>query len=103
MPAELDLSAVLHALGDPVRRGIVTSLAAYREVTCGSLVLPVTKSTASHHVRVLREAGLIAQRDDGTRRLASLRLDDVESRFPGLLPSVVAGSEPLPLQRAGAA
>jgi DNA-binding transcriptional ArsR family regulator len=93
---QLDLSAVLHALSDPVRRGIVASLASYGEIPCASLVLPVTKSTVSHHFRVLREAGVIAQREEGTRKLSTLRTDDLEARFPGLLPSVLAASAPLP-------
>jgi len=50
----------------------------------------VGKSTASHHFKVLREAGLIRQRLDGRERLTELRLEDLEKRFPGLLKSVLA-------------
>jgi hypothetical protein len=39
---------------------------------------------------VLREAGVIRQRDEGTRRLNSLRRDDLDARFPGLLDLAVA-------------
>jgi DNA-binding transcriptional ArsR family regulator len=59
------------------------------EHSCGSLQLPVTKSTCTHHFRVLREAGVIHQRQEGTSRLNSLRRDDLESRFPGLLETVL--------------
>jgi DNA-binding transcriptional ArsR family regulator len=57
--------------------------------TCGSFDLPVTKSTCTHHFRVLREAGLIRQKLEGTTRLNSLRRDDLDFRFPGLLDSVL--------------
>ena len=64
---ELELGAVLHALSDPVRLMIVAELArGEREYTCGSFALPVTKSTCTHHFKVLREAGVIQQRQQGT-------------------------------------
>jgi DNA-binding transcriptional ArsR family regulator len=89
--AEIDLASVLHALSDPVRLEIVRSLACdpCGELACGAIPLPVTKATASHHFKVLRLAGVIAQRDQGTRRITSLRKDDLEARFPGLLDSVL--------------
>ena len=88
--SELDLSAVLHALSDPVRLMIVAELAKEeREYTCGSFALPVTKSTCTHHFKVLREAGLIQQRQQGTTRLNTLRRVDLEARFPGLLETIL--------------
>ena len=86
---ELDLAAVLHALSDPVRLDIVSGLAGGDERTCGSFDVAVTKSTCTHHFRVLREAGLIQQRQQGTMRLNSLRRDDLEGRFPGLLGTIL--------------
>jgi DNA-binding transcriptional ArsR family regulator len=84
--AELELAAVLHALSDPMRLRIVAALAATDEQpACGAFDLPVTKSTCTHHFKVLREAGVIRQRDEGTRRLNRLRRDDLDARFPGLL------------------
>jgi DNA-binding transcriptional ArsR family regulator len=53
-------------------------------MACGTFDLPVSKSTRSGHFRTLRNAGLIYQRDDGTRRLNRLRCDDIDARFPGL-------------------
>ena len=92
MPAreELELSAVLHALSDPVRLQIISELAAGGERVCGTFALPVGDSTRSHHLRILRAAGLTATRAVGTQRLISLRRDDLESRFPGLLDAVLA-------------
>lgn len=87
---ELELSAVLHALSDPVRLSIVAELARQAgEHTCGSFSLPVTKSTCTHHFKVLRESGLIQQRQQGTTRLNTLRRDDIDARFPGLLETIL--------------
>ena len=88
--AEIELAAVLHALSDPVRLRIVAALAiAGEEPSCGSFDLPVTKSTCTHHFKVLREAGVIQQRQRGTARLNALRREDLDARFPGLLDSVL--------------
>ncbi len=87
---ELELGAVLHALSDPVRLMIVAELArGEREYTCGSFALPVTKSTCTHHFKVLREAGVIHQRQQGTARVNTLRRADLEARFPGLLQTIL--------------
>jgi DNA-binding transcriptional ArsR family regulator len=88
----IDLAAVLHALSDPMRLQIVAALAAGDERTCKSFELPVVKSTCTHHFRVLREAGVIRQRLQGTTRLNSLRREDLDQRFPGLLDSVLRAS-----------
>jgi DNA-binding transcriptional ArsR family regulator len=88
--AEIELAAVLHALSDPVRLKIVAALArGDGEHTCGSFDVPVTKSTCTHHFKVLREAGVIYQRQEGTTRLNTLRRDDLEARFPGLLATIL--------------
>ncbi len=92
--AELELGAVLHALSDPVRLQIVAELARREgEYTCGSFALPVTKSTCTHHFKVLREAGVIHQRPQGTTRLNRLRREDLEARFPGLLQTILRAAE----------
>jgi DNA-binding transcriptional ArsR family regulator len=90
---ELELAEVLHALSDPVRLRIVAELAKDGECTCGSFDLPVTKSTGTHHFKVLREAGVIRQRQVGTTRPTSLRREDLEARFPGLLKTILASAE----------
>jgi DNA-binding transcriptional ArsR family regulator len=81
---ELQLSTVFEALADPVRLEIVAVLAD-GERPCGSFPLPVTDSTRSHHLKILRDAGITATRVVGTQRLVSLRREDLEARFPGLL------------------
>lgn len=92
---EIDLAAVLHALSDPQRLQIVRLLAAQEEaVPCGRLKLDITKSTATYHFRVLREAGVIEQSPNGTSRLTALRRADLEARLPGLLDVVLAAPTP---------
>jgi DNA-binding transcriptional ArsR family regulator len=86
---DLDLASVLHALSDPVRLRIVAKLADGNEHTCGSFSLPVTKSTSSHHFRVLREAGVLSTRTEGKNRLNLLERDLLEQRFPGLIDAVL--------------
>jgi DNA-binding transcriptional ArsR family regulator len=84
---------VLHALSDPQRLAIAAALAADAAPRrCGSFGLAVTKSTLTHHFRVLREAGVIRQEEDGTARLNSLRRDDLDARFPGLLDAILAAA-----------
>jgi DNA-binding transcriptional ArsR family regulator len=90
--AEIELSTVMQALSDPVRLQIVAELAAGAERSCKSFDLPVVKSTSSHHFRVLRDAGLIRTRLVGKSRLNSLRHDEFEERFPGLLDAVLAAA-----------
>lgn len=93
-PAEIELTAVLAALSDPIRLDIVRQLAAAgEERTCGSFGLPVAKSTATHHFRVLREAGLLESREEGTRKFNSLRRAELDRRFPGLLDSILENAE----------
>jgi DNA-binding transcriptional ArsR family regulator len=91
LPPVADITAVLQALGDPVRMAIVQSLADHHERPCGSFGLPVTKSTLTHHFRVLREAGIIESRCEGTRKLISLRRTDLDAAYPGLIDSVLHG------------
>jgi DNA-binding transcriptional ArsR family regulator len=95
---DLALPAVLHALSDPVRLMIVGALDAGHDIapTCVSISLPVTKSTCTHHFKVLREAGVIHQRPDGTSRRNTLRRDDLDARFPGLLDAVLAAAPAVP-------
>ena len=90
---ELELPAILHALSDPARLEIVRHLAAGAEWSCGTFELGLSKATLSHHFRVLREAGVVRTRPDGRKRLLSLRDDDLNARFPGLLEAVLSREE----------
>jgi DNA-binding transcriptional ArsR family regulator len=86
---EVPLADVLHAFSDPVRLEIVRALKRRGEQCCGELETTVSKSTLSHHLKVLRQAGVTWTRVDGTQRFVSLRTADLDDRFPGLLETVV--------------
>ena len=92
-PDEFDLLDILHALSDPTRMTIVQTLRAAPERACGTFPVDVAPSTLTHHFRVLREAGVIRQREDGNRRWTALRGEDLETRFPGLLDAIVTAYE----------
>jgi DNA-binding transcriptional ArsR family regulator len=89
---EVSLPDLLHALSDPVRLQIVRALSECEEQSCSAVESSVSKSTLSHHFKVLREAGLTHTRVNGTHRYVSLRRDELEDRFPGLLRSVLEAS-----------
>jgi DNA-binding transcriptional ArsR family regulator len=96
-PVDLDLGKVLTALADPHRRRVIRELAQAdtgTERTCASFQLPVSKATVTHHFRVLREAGLIRQVDRGNSRAAALRREEIDTRFPGLLPLIAEEISP---------
>jgi DNA-binding transcriptional ArsR family regulator len=89
-----EITVVLQALADPARMAIVRGLAESGGArSCGSFELAITKSTLSHHFRVLREAGIIEQRHEGTRKLTTLRREELDAVYPGLLGSVLRAAE----------
>ncbi|WP_028608397.1 ArsR/SmtB family transcription factor [Paenibacillus harenae] len=90
---DIRLSSVLYAISDPVRLYILYELNKSGERTCGDIDLPIVKSTVTHHVRTLREAGVIHVRTQGTQRFLTIRKEDLEARFPGLLQSVLDSYE----------
>ncbi|ASA19442.1 ArsR/SmtB family transcription factor [Paenibacillus donghaensis] len=87
--ADMDISSVLHALSDPVRLQIVSEIAAGSGQACNTFDVPVAKSTLTHHIRTLREAGLVQVTVQGTQHIVALRTEDINSRFPGLLAAVL--------------
>ena len=63
---DIELVDVLQALADPVRLQLVHILdAADGAISCGEIPLPVSKSTGSHHLKVLHEAGLLHREKRG--------------------------------------
>ncbi|WP_394427082.1 ArsR/SmtB family transcription factor [Streptomyces sp. SGAir0957] len=89
----MELGKVFAALADDSRRKVVAELATDpedRERACGSFDLPVKKATRTHHFRVLREAGLVAQRNRGNGSALRLRRTEIEEGCPGLLELLVA-------------
>ncbi len=84
---DISVEQVFKALGDPVRFAAVTELleAEGQEKACGTFQYQVTKATFSHHLQILREAGIIWMRCEGTRKFTSLRSKELDKKFPGLL------------------
>lgn len=99
-PAEdaIDLSAVLDALSDPLRRAIVRRLAESGETRCATFLEAhaTTKTNLSYHINRLREAGVLHLRAEGPYRFATLRAEALERRFPGLLGAIVAAAREEP-------
>ena len=87
-PKEITLARVLHALSDPVRLLVVADLAGGRERGSSEFACGVASSTLSHHLKVLRLAGVINHRKQGTRCFVALR-PELEMAFPGLLASIL--------------
>jgi len=85
----------MRALGDPVRLSVVKQLleADGEEMACGTFAHSITKATFSHHLKILNEAGIIQTRQEGTRKMTSLRSAELERRFPGLLAMVARDAD----------
>jgi DNA-binding transcriptional ArsR family regulator len=88
----LDLATIMGALADEHRLAIVRTLAADGERVCGTFDLGISKATRSHHLKILRESGVTQTRVEGTRRIVSLRREDLDARFPGLLDALLAAA-----------
>ncbi|MEX0741224.1 MAG: metalloregulator ArsR/SmtB family transcription factor, partial [Phycisphaeraceae bacterium] len=86
---DVTLPMVMQALSDPCRIEIVRTLMDAGELACGDIPLTVSKATVSHHFSVLREAGLVLTRTEGTRCMTSVRRAELDKRFPGLLDLLV--------------
>lgn len=90
----LDLAVILSALSDPTRLTILLRLAeAEAAIRCGDFTDLATKSNLSYHFAKMREAGLISLRSEGTSRFLTLRRDDIEQQFPGLLDQLIASAK----------
>lgn len=90
---QISLAGVLYALGDPVRLEIVRQLSEQGEQPCHAFNCNIAKSTLSHHFKVLRESGVIHARKEGTQHVNSLRRQDLDQRFPGLLDAVLRAAQ----------
>ena len=87
------LEEVLYALSDPVRLAIVRQLVKDGEATCAELDGGRPKSTMSHHFKVLRGAGLVCTKNEGTTHINSLRREELDDRFPGLLDAILSAAK----------
>lgn len=94
---EITLAPLLRALADPIRLGIVFHLHQLGEANCTTLLRGRPKSSMSHHFQVLREAGVLQTRVEGVQHRNKLRLEELETRFPGLMTAILkqASNEPV--------
>ena len=96
---DFQLPRILAALADQHRLATVRYVARSGESCCADIIqeagLAITKSTFSHHLRILREAGVLTKRIQGTRGYTRLRKDDLDQRFPGLMDSIIAADASL--------
>ncbi|MGD2181143.1 helix-turn-helix transcriptional regulator [Lusitaniella coriacea LEGE 07167] len=86
---QITLAGVLYALGDPARLEIVELLSQQGEQPCSAFNCDLAKSTVSHHFKILRESGVIYSCKSGTQHLNSLRKEELDRLFPGLLDAVL--------------
>ncbi|WP_028970385.1 ArsR/SmtB family transcription factor [Sphingomonas sp. URHD0057] len=92
---DVPLASVLHALSDPTRLAIVRRLDEDRKGDADGLACncaapdELPRATMSSHFTVLRGAGLIESRKQGTMVINRLRRDEIDARFPGLLDAVL--------------
>lgn len=96
---DINLPAVLAVLGDPTRLAILGELARQegQSLPCSHFIGATTsKSNLTYHVSKMREAGIVRVEPRGTLRLITLRRADLDSRFPGLLDSIIATAVTLP-------
>lgn len=91
---QVELTDIMYALADPTRLEIVILLAqAGKKLTCGEINLNRPKSSMSHHFKILRSAGLVETLIEGTEHMNSLRLEEVESKYPGVLSAVLKAAK----------
>jgi DNA-binding transcriptional ArsR family regulator len=85
---------VLAAIADPVRLEMLRRLHDVGgPVACSQLYDGISKSTASHHFKILREAGVVERSVLGGQTHQTLRLEDVEAAYPGVLSSILASRQ----------
>ncbi|MCI2420123.1 helix-turn-helix domain-containing protein [Saccharopolyspora sp. K220] len=90
---DVAIDDVLQALADPTRRRIVRLLIDEGDRPCGTFGLNIAASTLSHHFRTLRKAGILRQYDSGRRRINTLRLTELDNRFPGVVHTILQAAE----------
>ncbi len=92
---DITVEGILHALSDPVRVDIFSRIAGAKcAQTCSAFLevseRTVPKSTLSQHFKALRDAGLIRSERKGVEMHNTSRCDEIDKRFPGLLPAIMA-------------
>lgn len=88
-PKDFTIDGVLYALADPIRRNIVAKLYEGDSMNCAGTCGDLSPSTVSFHHKILRENGLIKSEKIGVEVINTLRAEELNKRFPGLLASIL--------------
>jgi DNA-binding transcriptional ArsR family regulator len=91
---DVTVEGILHALSDPVRVHIFAEISqAKHSQTCSTFLevsdRTIPKSTLSQHFKALREAGLITSERRGVEMHNTSRCEEINAKFPGLLPAIM--------------
>lgn len=86
---EISVDGILHALSDPIRRTIIARLMDCKSMSCNKACDELSPSTISFHHKILRESGLIRSEKIGVQVINSVRFEEVEKKFPGLLATIL--------------
>jgi DNA-binding transcriptional ArsR family regulator len=94
---DVTLEALFYALSNETRLQIIFNLYQVHQnggqaLNCALAVEniePLAPSTTSHHFRILREGGLVRSERAGKDCNNSLRMEELNQKFPGLLPAVL--------------
>lgn len=94
---DIDLAAVMAALGDATRLAILGELARCEDapLMCAHFTHLTSKSNLTYHLGKMREAGIVRVEPRGTAKLVTIRRDDLNARFPGFLDSVLKAADEL--------
>ena len=98
---DITLTGVLGALADPVRLHIFRTMMKEKkgeEISCRGAApgAQIAKSTISNHFRILREAGLVHTEKKGVEHRNTIREEEINARFPGLLNLILELSDDHP-------
>lgn len=96
---DVTLGALLYALADPSRRAMVRALAADKAcegkgLSCNAAApVDLPKATMSQHYTKLRAAGLVRATRKGVSVFHTLRCEEINAKFPGILPAILEAVE----------
>ncbi|HEY5801781.1 MAG TPA: ArsR family transcriptional regulator [Burkholderiaceae bacterium] len=98
---DITIDGVLHALADPLRRNMVRFLLENGSTNCSDCSCPeISASTVSFHTKILRESGLIHSEKVGVSVINSVRYEELNKRFPGLLDTILRYNDAAPAKKA---
>lgn len=87
---DIEITDIMYALSDPARVEIIRLISESKKaLTCGELRLDRPKSSMSHHFKILRDSGIVSTEIEGKEHYNSLRIKELEEKFPGVLKAIL--------------